>query len=122
MIMFALRGIAVSFSIFVLLYSALSLVVCGVWRRVLAYGQGYSAGRCADWLFTLRVSPFMVATVVTLVLTVPSFLLLEPRTVDEPMGAVPVALGLIGIAVVLAGMWKAALALLRASRGRFSNY
>jgi beta-lactamase regulating signal transducer with metallopeptidase domain len=114
--MFALRGIAVSFSIFVLFYSALSLVVCSVSRRVLLYGERYSARRCADLLFTLRVSPLVVATGVTLALAVPSFVLLEPRTVIEPMGAVPLALGLSGIAVVLAGMWKAASALLRASR------
>jgi beta-lactamase regulating signal transducer with metallopeptidase domain len=114
--MFALRGIAVSFSIFVLLYSALSLVVCSVWRRVLLYGERYSARRAADLLFTLRVSPLVVAAGITLALAVPSFLLLEPRTVDEPMGVVPVALGLSGVAVVLAGIWKAVSALLRASR------
>jgi beta-lactamase regulating signal transducer with metallopeptidase domain len=114
--MFALRGMAVSFSIFVILYSALSVVVCSVWRKVFGYGERYSARRCADLLFTLRVSPFVVATGVTLALTVPSFLLLEPRAANEPMGAVPVALGLSGMAVVLAGMWKAASALLRASR------
>jgi beta-lactamase regulating signal transducer with metallopeptidase domain len=67
-------------------------------------------------LFALRMIPFAVATGVTLTLAVPSFLLLEPRAVDEPMGAVPVVLGLFGMAMLLAGMWKAATALLRASR------
>ena len=114
--MFAARGIAVSFSIFVLLYCALSLVVCSVWRRVWTSGQQYSARHRADLLFTLRMIPFVVATGVTLALAVPSFLLLEPRAVDEPMGAVAVVLGLSGMAVVLAGMWKAASALLQASR------
>jgi beta-lactamase regulating signal transducer with metallopeptidase domain len=121
--MFALRGIAVSFSIFVLLYCALSLVVCSVWRKVLGYSQRDSARPCADLLFTLRVTPFVVAMASTLALAVPSFVLLEPRSVNEPMGAVPVALGLSGLAVVLAGIWKAASALLRASRtvARWSN-
>jgi len=114
--MFAVRGIAVSFSIFVMLYSALSVAVCGVWRSVWLGGQWYSARRCADLLFALRLIPFVVATGVTLVLAVPSFLLLEPRAVNEPMGAVPVLLGLCGMAVLLAGMWKAAAALLQASR------
>jgi beta-lactamase regulating signal transducer with metallopeptidase domain len=91
-------------------------MVCSVWRRVLLYGERYSARRCADLLFTLRASPLVVAAGVTLALAVPSFLLLEPRTVNEPIGVVPVALGLSGISVVLAGMWKAASALLRASR------
>jgi beta-lactamase regulating signal transducer with metallopeptidase domain len=114
--MFALRGIAVSFSIFVLLYSALSVAVCAVWRRVWIYGQHHSARPCADMLFTLRMVPFVVATGVTLALTVPSFLLLEPRTVEEPIGTVPLVLSFCGMAVILTGVWKAAAALVRASR------
>jgi len=114
--MFALRGIAVSFSIFVLLYSALSFAVCGVWRSVWLGSQKYSARRCADLLFTLRMIPFVVATGATLTLAVPSFLLLEPRAVNEPIGAAPLMLGLCGMAALLVGMWKAAVALLRASR------
>ena len=113
--MFLVRGIAVSFSIFVMLYCALSLAVCGLWRSVWR-GTRRRPARCADLLFTLRVIPLAVATAVTLILAVPSFLLLEPRAVNEPMGAVPVALGLCGMAVVLAGMWNAGTALLRASR------
>jgi beta-lactamase regulating signal transducer with metallopeptidase domain len=121
--MFAVRGIAVSFSIFVMLYCALSLAVCGVWRSVWLANQRFAARRCADLLFTLRIIPFVVAAGVTLALAVPSFLLLEPSAADEPMGAVPVALGLCGMAVLAAGMWSAASALLRASRtiARWSN-
>jgi len=111
---FALRGIAVSFSIFVMLYSALSLAVCGVWRKVFSYAQGLPARRSADLLFTLRMVPFLLATAATLALAVPSFLLLEPRVVNEPLGGVPVALGLCGLAVLVAGMWKAASAWVRA--------
>jgi Zn-dependent protease with chaperone function len=113
---FALRGIAVSFSIFALLYIVLSLVVCGVWGKVFAYGQRYSAKRLADLLFTLRLIPFAVAGGITLALAVPSFLLLEPRVVNEALGAAPVALGLCGLAVLLTGIWKAATALRQASR------
>src|ERR1019366_7771099 len=36
--------------------------------------------------------------------------------VEEPMGGVPMVLGLCGMAVMLAGIWKAAAALVRASR------
>jgi beta-lactamase regulating signal transducer with metallopeptidase domain len=114
--MFAMRGIAVSFSIFVMLYGVLSLAVCGVWRRVWLTGQRYSARRCANLLFALRLLPFAVAAGLTFVLAVPSFLLLEPRAVDEPLGAVPVLLGLCGMAVLLTGTWKATAALLQASR------
>lgn len=121
--MFAMRGIAVSFSVFVILYSALSAVACGVWRMVWLGGQRYSARHCADLLFALRLAPFVVAAGVTLLLAVPSFLLLEPHAVDEPMGAVPVVLSLCGMALLLVGVWKASGALVRASRtvGRWSS-
>jgi beta-lactamase regulating signal transducer with metallopeptidase domain len=114
--MFAVRGIAVSLSVFAVLYVALSVAVGVVWRRAWLASKQSAAKNCADLLFTLRVFPFVVATLVTLVLAVPSFLLLEPRAVDEPMGAVPVALSLCGMALLLAGVWKASAALVRASR------
>jgi len=114
--MFAVRGLAVSFSIFVMLYGALSLAVSGVWRKAWIHAQHYPARFCADLLFTLRMIPLVVAAGATLALAVPSFLLLEPRSVDEPMGAVPVVLGLCGMAVMLAGAWNGVSALLRASQ------
>src|SRR5579863_5077037 len=114
--MFALRGLAVSFSIFAILYVALSVVACGVWRRVWHYGQRISAQVCADRLFILRMAPLGVATAVTLGFAVPSFLLLEPRSGNEPIGGVPMILGVCGIALMLSGAWKATTALLRASR------
>ncbi len=121
--MFALRGITVSVSIFVLVYGALSVAVCGLWRRVWLAGRQYSARRCANLLFALRLAPFVVAGGVTLAFAVPSFLLLEPRAVDEPLGAVPLGLGFCGMVLLLAGMWKAASALLRVSRtvGRWTG-
>ena len=114
--MFELRGLAVSFSIFVMLYGVLSLIVCAVWRKVFSSVDQSSARRCADRLFFLRMAPFVVAAGITLALAVPSFLLLEPRAANEPMSAVPVSLGVCGLAVVLAGMWKAVAALRRTSR------
>jgi beta-lactamase regulating signal transducer with metallopeptidase domain len=114
--MFAVRGIAVSFSIFVLLYGVLSLAVCGLWRGVWHNCQNYSARHCANLLFALRMAPFIIAIAVTIVLAVPSFLLLEPRAVTESMSSVPAMLGICGIAVVLAAAWNAGWALVRASR------
>ncbi len=114
--MFAVRGIAVCFSIFFIFYCALSVAVCLLWRRVWLYGQKGSARFCADLLFGLRIAPFIVALAVTLILAVPSFLLLEPRSVKESTGIVPLGLGFFGIALMLAGLWKAAAALVRTSR------
>jgi beta-lactamase regulating signal transducer with metallopeptidase domain len=121
--MFAFRGIAVSFSIFFILYSVLSLAVCLVWRRLWLYGRQGSARRCADLLFMVRMVPLVVATGVTLIVAVPSFLLLEPRAVEESVGTVAVLLGCCGMVVMLAGTWNAAAALVRAARtvARWSN-
>ena len=113
---FAVRGIAVSFSIFALLYCALSLAVCALWQIVRTGCCRYSAQRCVDVLFALRMSPSVIATAVTLVFAVPSFLLLEPRVADEPMTAIPAVLAVCGIALILAGIGKAIWALTRASR------
>jgi beta-lactamase regulating signal transducer with metallopeptidase domain len=114
--MFAIRGVAVSFSIFLLIYAPLSLAVLLSWRSVWGFRQSYSASRCADLLFALRTAPFAIAGGITLTFAVPSFLLLEPRAVDEPLGLLPLILGCCGIAVILTGVWKAASALLRASQ------
>jgi beta-lactamase regulating signal transducer with metallopeptidase domain len=114
--MFAARGISVSLSIFFLVYSALSLVVVCVWRRLWVWGQRHTARSCADLLFALRVAPLMVATGVTLALAVPSFLLLEPRAGNESLGGPSIWLACSGMAVLLAGAWNAAAALIRVSR------
>jgi hypothetical protein len=114
--MFALRGIAVSLSIFVLVYSALSVVVRDLWRRVRFCSQQHPQRRYADLLFALRTLPFVIAVSVTLIWAVPSFLLLEPRAGSEPLGGMPLLLSLCGIAIVLAGIWNAAAAWARASR------
>jgi len=114
--MFALRGILVSFSIFALLYTALSLAVCALWSRAWIFGQQHSQRSRADLLFALRMLPFAVAAGVTLILAVPSFLLLEPHAAKEPTGAMPLGLGVCGIALVLAGVWNAGAAWMRASR------
>jgi beta-lactamase regulating signal transducer with metallopeptidase domain len=114
--MFAVRGLAVCFSVFFILHGALGLAVVLVWKRVWVYGQQSSARRCADLLFALRLLPFLAAIGVTLVLAVPSFLLLEPHAVEEPTGVVPISLGLCGIVLMLAGVWNAVRALVRASR------
>jgi len=116
--MFALRGFAVFLSIFFVLYAALSLAVVVLWRWVWLSARPYSARFCADLLFLLRVTPFLVSTAFTLALAVPSFLLLEPRAVDEGMGTAPVLLGLCGIAVMLAGTWQATTALMQAAKLR----
>jgi Zn-dependent protease with chaperone function len=113
--MFAARGIAVSFSVFVMVYCALSLAVCLVWRSFLLHAQHYPVRRIADLLFALRIFPLTTAAVITAAFTVPSFLLLEPRAIEEPIGGIPLALGLCGAALGIFGFLNAALAMRHAS-------
>ena len=115
--MFALRGIAVSFSVLVIVYGVLSLAVAASWSKVGLRIGVHPARRIADWLFALRMFPLVAAAAVTLALAVPSFLLLEPRTIDEPLGAIPLALGACGVLLGILGTVNAATALRRAARG-----
>ena len=89
--MFVLRGIAVSLAFFVLLYSVLSMLVLGTWRRLMLLRS--TVGRRADLLFWLRIIPLAASAAVTLALVVPSYVRLEPRSIDEDI-AMPLALGL----------------------------
>ncbi len=114
--MFALRGVAISFSVFVVVYCVLSLAVLTTWRRVRQRVQRHRVCRIADLHFALRMFPLATAALITAVFTVPSFLLLEPRAIDEPVGGVPLTLGICGAAFALFGAGNALIATLRASR------
>jgi beta-lactamase regulating signal transducer with metallopeptidase domain len=112
--MFVLRGIAVSFSVFAIVYCVLSLLVCVIWRRVRSWAQHHPVQRLADLLFALRMFPFAAAAATTAVFTVPSFLLLEPRDIDEPIGAILLVLGLLGAAICIIGFANALMTMRRA--------
>jgi len=114
--MFAARGIAVSFSMFFLLYSGLSVVVATLWARVWLHSERYPAWHCADLLFAIRMLPLAISLTVTFTFTVPSFMLLEPHAIREPVGAIPLVLGLCGLILVLMGILDATAAVLAASR------
>jgi Zn-dependent protease with chaperone function len=114
--MFALRGIAVALSVFAIVYCALSLSVCITWRKVRSRMEHCPSHRLADLLFALRMFPFVMAAVITAVFTVPSFLLLEPRAIDEPIGTASFTLGLGGAMICLIGFVNALTAMRRAAR------
>jgi Zn-dependent protease with chaperone function len=99
--MFALRGIAVSLTFFVLLYCLLSALVAVAWRSLRwlrATEQSLAA-----LLFALRVLPLATSVVITFAFVVPSFQLLEPRSIDEGMGALPLALGVCALLLIACG-------------------
>lgn len=114
--MFAARCIGVSLAVFVLLYVFLSLLVSRGWKLMRGVLRPGSARGAADLLFTLRVLPLGLSVFVTLAFTLPSFLLLEPRSTGEAIGAAPLALGLCCLVLLGRGIARAALAQRRASR------
>jgi Zn-dependent protease with chaperone function len=113
---FALRGVGVSLSVFVLVYCVLSLAVCFAWHTFWLRIQRHPARRIADLLFVLRTFPLITAAVITGVFTVPSFVLLEPRSIEEPVGKIPLILGICGATLGIFGIVNASVALRRASR------
>ncbi len=104
--MFALRGIAVSLTFFVLLYCLLSTLVAIAWRSLKLWHA--PARSLAALLFALRVLPMGASVVITFVFVVPSFQLLEPRSmnIDEGIGAMPLALGLCALVLITCGCFR----------------
>src|ERR1017187_7926544 len=102
--MFAARGIAVSLSVFVMFYCILSLAVIVVWRTIRFHSQRHPVRRVADLLFALRMFPLVTAAIITAAFTVPSFVLLEPRAIDEPLGGIPLVLGICGAGLGIFGI------------------
>jgi Zn-dependent protease with chaperone function len=112
--MFVLRGIAVSLTFFVLLYCFLSVLVVCAWRGVKRF-CGASARGQENMLFWFRVFPLLASAAVTLTLTVPSFVLLEPRSIDEDMG-VPLVLGFSCLVLLGFGLFRVVVAQRKSSR------
>ena len=114
--MFALRGIAVSLTFFVLVYCLLSAVVAVGWRSLKLLHA--TERRLTDLFFALRVLPLAVSVVVTFVFVVPSFQLLEPRSmnVEEGIGAMPLALGICARLLIACGCGRVITAQTQTSR------
>jgi Zn-dependent protease with chaperone function len=102
--MFALRGIAVSLTFFVLFYCLLSTLVVVAWRSLKLLHA--TEQRVAALLFGLRVLPLVAAVAITFAFVVPSFQLLEPRSIDEGMGAMPLVLGICALLLIACGCFR----------------
>jgi Zn-dependent protease with chaperone function len=112
--MFVLRGIAVSLTFFVLLYGLLSALVTVAWRSV-----GWlraTEQTLAALLFALRILPLTASVIITFTFVVPSFQLLEPRSIDEGMGVMPLTLGICALVLIACGCFRVIGAQTRTSR------
>jgi Zn-dependent protease with chaperone function len=114
--MFALRCLGVSLAFFLLLYGVMSIAVLRGWRYARRAGNRLSARGLADVLLVLRALPFVGAAIITLAFVVPSFLLLEPRVVAEPVGEAPLTLGACCLVLFGAGLANAIAAQVKTSR------
>jgi Zn-dependent protease with chaperone function len=112
--MFALRGIAVSLTFFVLLYCLLSALVVVSWRSLRLLRAAEQS--VADLLFVLRVFPFFASIFITAAFVVPSFDMLEPRSVDEGMGKLTLAFGISALLLIIYGFYRVITAQVRTSR------
>lgn len=116
--MFALRGVAVSLAFFVVLYCLLSALVVMAWRwlKLADTRVHMSEQSLADLLFALRILPVVAAVAITVAFVVPSFQLLEPRSIHEGMGFLPLALGLCALFLIAWGCFRVIAAQTTASR------
>ena len=96
--MFTLRGVAVALNGFVLLYCLLSALVATAWRPLKPLHVAKQS--VAAILFALRALPLAASVIITFALVVPSFQLLERRSIDEGVGAMPVALGIFALLLI----------------------
>jgi Zn-dependent protease with chaperone function len=99
-----------------LLYVPASFVVSQGWSLLRLLFKPRTARSSASLLCALRVLPLVLASVFTFVFTVPSFLLLEPRSTDEAVGAAPLMLGLCCLLVLAVGIVQATSAQMKTSR------
>jgi hypothetical protein len=77
--MFAARGAVVCMALFVVMYCTLSCAVSAGWRGV----RRARPVKSSAVLFGLRIFPFAVSALFAIFLTLPSFWLLEGRSLDE---------------------------------------
>ena len=112
--MFVLRGIAVSLTFFVVLYSLLSLLAGWSWRSV-RFLRGLSPASLANLLFSFRIFPFLSAAAVTLALVVPAYIRLEPRSIDEDI-SLPLVLALGCLLLFALGVFRVVAAQARTAR------
>jgi Zn-dependent protease with chaperone function len=112
--MFLLRGIAVSLTFFVLIYSLLSGMVAIFWRSLRLFRV--SARRLSTLLLALRIAPLTISVAVTCAFVIPSFQILEPRSTDEGTGTLPLAFGFCALALIACGCYRVITAQLATSR------
>ena len=103
--MFAIRGIVISLTLFWLSYCSLSvLVVCG--SRYIEWLRPLPPRVFVTLLFAARILPLALSTLATLAFVAPSFVLLEPHGMEERIGVAPVVLSACCLAFFAFGLFR----------------
>jgi beta-lactamase regulating signal transducer with metallopeptidase domain len=110
-VIFAVRAIMVSLAFFALLYTFLSLVLVLAWSQL---SRRLSKRLPPDVLFMLRVAPFATSAAVSLFLILPSFVVLETRSMDEDLGTF--VLGICALLFLSVGSFRVVVAEIRTRR------
>jgi beta-lactamase regulating signal transducer with metallopeptidase domain len=84
-VIFAARDLLVSLAFFATVYCSLSALVVLGWRITRRDG-GKPTARSANFLFGLRLFPFVASTVIAVFFTFPSFWFMERAALDEDAG------------------------------------
>ncbi len=109
---YLVRGAAVSLGIFFLAYCAFSGSVALAWNAIRSRGTSLRASQ----LFLLRMLPFVATLGIVCLLTIPSFIFLEPNVDTETLGLWGATAAVGGVAVILFGIANTVPGWLRTSR------
>lgn len=112
--MFYVLGIALCLAVLFLVLTACSMLLLPTLPLARRMAQRAAPERAANILFTAQLLPFVVASVATLGLALPSFLEFEPHSTNEGIGLRLDILALAG-AVIVAGMAVRGWQILRAT-------
>src|SRR5208282_2064249 len=96
---YTVRLLCLCLASFFLLHAALGLAVALAAPGALKLAEKMRARPAARFLFFLRVLPALLAAIVVLGLTVPSYMWLEPQSAEESVGLACCAAALMGAAV-----------------------
>jgi len=114
--MFALRLVGVALSVFILAYCLFSLTVSAGWKLTARLWRSQAPARWAGVLFALRLFPLFAAVAITGIYVVPSYLILEPTHIDEPVGPMLVVVTCGALAWLLSAAFRVVAAQKRTSR------
>jgi hypothetical protein len=105
--MYALRGLSVALSSFVLAYAFTRVIMELGTRLALRYLGKWSSLTSPNTWFAVQLAPFVSATLVTFLFAVPSFIRFEPSHAEEEFGPPVLFLSLACLTLLAIGIYRA---------------